>query len=87
MLDLAVYFLFYYGIIVLLGIALLKAVLFVTFKTRNWKMHHLLFFDQQNLDNTLDGNRERIKRLQNMLSLFALVVLMLTIIIKFLYKD
>jgi H+/gluconate symporter-like permease len=87
MLDLTVHVLFYYGLFISIGLVVVKGILFASFRTRNWKIHHLFFFDQHNLDNTSEGSRERIKRLQNMLSIFLLVILVLTIIVQFLYKE
>jgi F0F1-type ATP synthase membrane subunit a len=58
---------------------LLKVFLFFSYKNKGWGFAHFLYFSHVNIELSHDAKRERIKKIQNALSIGIIVTLIIFI--------
>ena len=85
MLDDIIYFILNYSLVVMAVLFLVKAILFIIYKNKNWRLFEFIYFNQVNIKYTSTSERARAKRLQNTLSFIILVFLILKLLTSILF--
>jgi hypothetical protein len=85
MLDTIIYLLLSYAYVVAVILFLIKIFLFFKNKNKNWTLVEFLYFKPTNIQFTSNGERAKLKRVQNQLSLgiifFLLIQLVVTLLV------
>lgn len=87
MLDATIYFLLNYTYVIIGLLFLLKTILFIRHKNKNWRLSEFLYFNQLNIRFTPNLERAKLKRLQNFLSYIILFLLVVQLVILALFKG
>lgn len=86
MLDVVIYFLLKYAYVLAILLFVVKTVLFVKNRNRNWRLTQFLYFNPTNIQLTSKPERAKLKRLQNQLSIAIVIFLVLQIGVRMLFK-
>lgn len=75
MLDTILYFVVKYSFVITAMLFLVKFLLFLRYKNKNWTIIEFFYFNSVNIKFTAKAERARLKRLQNSLSVAILLLL------------
>ncbi len=79
MLDMIIYFLLKYTYVVTLFLFLIKTILFLKHRNKNWTVLQFIFFNPINIRFTSKNERVKYKRIQNGLSVAILLLIIIEI--------
>lgn len=79
MLEFVIFLLLKYTYLLAVAVLLIKTVLFVKNKNKNWTFVHFLYFSAGNIQFTASNPRARLKRVQNRLSIAILILLVIQV--------
>lgn len=77
MLDNIIYFIIIYSYTIIGILFLLKIILFILYRTKNWSLFEFFYFNQVNIKYTASVERARVKRFQNILTFLIVFILIL----------
>lgn len=79
MLDFVIFLLLKYTYILAAVLLLIKTVLFVKNKNKNWTFMQFLYFNATNIQFTSSSERARLKKVQNQLSIAIMIIIVIQI--------
>lgn len=79
MLDFVIFLLLKYTYILAAVLLLIKTVLFVKNKNKNWTFMQFLYFNATNIQFTSSSQRARLKKVQNQLSIAIMIIIVIQI--------
>ncbi|MCW3113978.1 MAG: hypothetical protein JWR18_2374 [Segetibacter sp.] len=79
MLDFVIFLLLKYTYILAAVLLLIKTVLFVKNKNKNWTFMQFLYFNATNIQFTSSSQRARLKKVQNQLSIAIMILIVIQI--------
>lgn len=82
MLDVIIYFLMKYAYIIAVALFVIKVLLFVKNRNKNWTLIQFFYFDSTNMQFTQNATRIKLKRVQNQLSISIIVFIVIQVAIK-----
>jgi hypothetical protein len=84
MIDLSIYVFLSYTYVFIAILFLVKIVLFLKHRNKNWTITQFIFFTETNIKFTTNSERSKLKKTQNFLSaviLFLLVIQILSVLL------